>query len=86
MARASAQTHAAPPYVSSHAVLWERDGTPIDLGSLGGPSAGASAINDHGDVSGTSVDCGRFSTPFLWNRNPADSLQLNPPATAFRRD
>ena len=32
------------PYVSSaHAVLWERDGTPIDLGSLGGPVSGATA-------------------------------------------
>jgi probable HAF family extracellular repeat protein len=47
-------TIAPPPYVSAdHAVLWEPDGTPVDVGSgLGGP-AGASAINERGDVSGT---------------------------------
>ena len=68
-----------PPYVSiSHAVLWERDGTPIDLGNLGGPS-GASAINERGDVSGTALTPDGSPRPFLWTRESRTPLQLNPP-------
>jgi probable HAF family extracellular repeat protein len=73
-------TTAPPPYVSTgNAVLWERDGTPIDLGSLGGPSAGASAINDRGDVSGTSATADGSVRPFLWTPESRTLLQLNPP-------
>jgi probable HAF family extracellular repeat protein len=69
-----------PPYVTpSHAVLWERDGTPVDLGSLGGPSSGASAINNHGDVSGTSATPDGLPRPFLWTSESSTLLQLNPP-------
>jgi probable HAF family extracellular repeat protein len=69
-----------PPYPSSpHAVLWERDGTPIDLGSLGGPVSGASAINDRGDVSGTSTTADGSPRPFLWTPESRTLLQLEPP-------
>jgi probable HAF family extracellular repeat protein len=69
-----------PPYPSgAHAVLWERDGTPIDLGSLGGPFAGASAINDRGDVSGTAATADGSVRPFLWTPESRTLLQLNPP-------
>jgi probable HAF family extracellular repeat protein len=70
-----------PPYVTSHrAVLWERDGTPIDLGSLGGAFAGASAINDRGDVSGTSATADGSVRPFLWTPESRTLLELDPPA------
>ncbi|HZQ56267.1 MAG TPA: hypothetical protein VFB14_29025 [Bryobacteraceae bacterium] len=64
MSRASAP----PPYTSiDHAVLWQ-DETPVDLGdSLGGP-AGASAINEGGDVSGT-----------LWTPETRKAVPLQPP-------
>jgi probable HAF family extracellular repeat protein len=69
-----------PPYVTPYrAVLWERDGTPIDLGSLGGAFAGASAINDRGDVSGTSATPDGSVRPFLWTPQSHTLLQLNPP-------
>jgi probable HAF family extracellular repeat protein len=70
-----------PPYVTSaHAVLWERDGTPTNLGSLGGPISGASAINNRGDVSGTSTTADGSTRPFLWTpESPRTLLQLNPP-------
>jgi probable HAF family extracellular repeat protein len=73
-----------PPYVSSpHAVLWERDGTPIDLGSLGGSSSGASAINNRGDVSGTSATAEGLVRPFLWTPESRTLVQLDPPSGAF---
>ncbi len=69
-----------PPYVTpSHAVLWERDGTPVDLGSLGGRS-GASAVNDRGDVSGTSFSIADGAPrPFLWTPETRKPVQLQPP-------
>jgi probable HAF family extracellular repeat protein len=70
-----------PPYVTSaHAVLWERDGTPINLGSLGGPISGASAINSRGDVSGTSTTADGSTRPFLWTPESRTLLELDPPA------
>jgi probable HAF family extracellular repeat protein len=70
-----------PPYVTSpHAVLWERDGTPINLGSLGGPISGASAINSRGDVSGTSTTADGSPRPFLWTPESRTLLELDPPA------
>jgi probable HAF family extracellular repeat protein len=69
-----------PPYVSSpHAVLWERDGAPVDLGSLGGPFSGASAINERGDVSGTSSTVDGLPRPFLWTPESRRMIQLIPP-------
>ena len=70
-----------PPYVSSpHAVLWDRDGTPHDLGTLGGPVSGASSINSRGDVSGTSSTVDGFPRPFLWTPETRTLLKLEPPA------
>jgi probable HAF family extracellular repeat protein len=69
-----------PPYPSApHAVLWERDGTPVNFGSLGGPVSGASAINSHGDVSGTSTTADGSPRPFLWTPESHTLLKLNPP-------
>lgn len=69
-----------PPYVTaSHAVLWRRDGTPIDLGSLGGGS-GATAINERGDISGTSTDTDGLPQSFLWTPETRKLVQLVTPA------
>lgn len=71
-------TTAAPPYVSvDHAVLWQPDGTSIDVGgSLGGP-AGASAINDRGDVSGT-YNAMNGPEAFLWTPETRKAIPLQP--------
>jgi probable HAF family extracellular repeat protein len=37
---------------ASHAVLWEQNGKPHDLGTLGGPYSYAHAINESGDIVG----------------------------------
>jgi probable HAF family extracellular repeat protein len=74
---------APPPYVSiSHAVLWDRDGgAPLDLGTLaGGGPAGASAINDRGDVSGTALAADGSPQAFLWTPESRKPVQLEPPA------
>jgi probable HAF family extracellular repeat protein len=63
-----------PPNVPSspHAVLWEKDRTPVDLGSLGTPPAGtpplniASAINNRGEVVGGSLVKDGTVHQFLW--------------------
>jgi probable HAF family extracellular repeat protein len=39
----------------AHAVLWEKDGTPIDLGNLGGTYNVASSINELGEVVGGAI-------------------------------
>jgi probable HAF family extracellular repeat protein len=72
-------TTAPPPYTSiDHAVLWQ-GGTPIDLGgSLGGP-AGASAINDHGDVSGTYISVDGSPQAFLWTPETRKAVPLQTP-------
>jgi probable HAF family extracellular repeat protein len=52
-----------------HAVLWDRDGLPTDLGSLGGPFNLASAINDRGEVAGGALSPGDGTIhAFLWTR------------------
>lgn len=62
---------ALPPQPNgSHAVLWERDGTPINLGDLGGAGFNiAGSINNRGEVTGTSQSSqdGTVHT-FLWTR------------------
>ncbi len=69
-----------PPYPSSpHAVLWERNGTTVDLGSFGGSSATASAINNRGDVAGTAATADGLPRPFLWTPESRTMIELTPP-------
>ena len=52
-----------------HAVLWEADGSPVNLGSLGGPLPNvATAINDSGEVVGASQFTDGTIHPFLWTK------------------
>jgi probable HAF family extracellular repeat protein len=53
-----------------HAVLWEKDGTPIDLGTLPGGVGDnvANSINDRGDVVGTEVMSDGTVHAFYWNK------------------
>jgi probable HAF family extracellular repeat protein len=53
-----------------HAVLWERDGSPTDLGSLGGtlPNV-ATSVNNRGEVDGASQTQDGNIHAFLWTRN-----------------
>ena len=69
-----------PPIAAGvHALLWERDGTPTDLGNLGGdgieditlPGIGNIAlyISNNGQVTGGSALPGnKIAHPFLWTR------------------
>ncbi len=53
-----------------HALLWERDGTPRDLGSLGGAASHvATSINNAGQVVGTSQFTDGTVHSFFWSRN-----------------
>jgi probable HAF family extracellular repeat protein len=53
----------------AHAVLWEKDGTPIDLGSLAGLAPNvAGSINNLGQVVGTSPFSDGTIHTFLWTR------------------
>jgi probable HAF family extracellular repeat protein len=50
-------------------VLWEADGSPVNLGSLGGPLPNvATAINDSGEVVGASQFTDGTIHPFLWTK------------------
>ena len=71
-------TLAVPPIVGPHAVLWDSDGTPFDLGNLGGsvdvsiPAVGnrATYINNRGEVVGGSTLAGdKTGHAFLWTRD-----------------
>jgi len=62
---------AIPPNPNGrHAVLWEADGTPVNLGSLGGTASNiASSINELGEVVGTSQSSkDDYIHAFLWTR------------------
>jgi probable HAF family extracellular repeat protein len=66
-----------PPYPSpGHTVLWERDGTAVDLGAYGS----ASAINEHGDISGTISGPDGALQAFLWTPETRKAVQLELPA------
>lgn len=53
-----------------HAVLWDTDGRPVDLGSLPGAVAyAATAINNRGDVVGNALFPDHTVHPFFWTRN-----------------
>lgn len=60
-----------PLQAGPHAVLWERDGKPINLGSLGGSILNtAASINDRGEVVGGSNLSGNQTIhTFLWTKN-----------------
>ena len=54
---------------AAHAVLWEKDGTPINLGSLGGGGFNIpGTINDRGEVAGASLAKDGTVHPFLWTK------------------
>jgi probable HAF family extracellular repeat protein len=67
-------TSPPPLAVGPHAILWEADGTPVDLGNLGSTAGSAAlAINNLGDVVGASSlrdDSTIFNgnVAFLWTR------------------
>jgi probable HAF family extracellular repeat protein len=66
-------TEGLPPQVNGlHAVLWEADGTPMDLGRFGDADHAmfnnASSINDLGDVVGTSEANDGTVHSFLWTK------------------
>jgi probable HAF family extracellular repeat protein len=71
---ACSNTQPPAPAYGSHAVLWEADGTPVDLGNLGSAAGNAGiGINNFGEVVGASwtrddanVSNGSFG--FLWTR------------------
>jgi probable HAF family extracellular repeat protein len=66
---------ALPPFTAgpqaAHAVLWEKDGSPHDLGSLvsGGTINIAGGINDRGEVAGGSQSSGGAPHAFLWTED-----------------
>ncbi len=66
-----ATTPLLPLAIGPHAVLWERDGRPVDLGSLGAGTVfntGAS-LNDRGEVVGGANTRGNKSIhTFLWTK------------------
>jgi probable HAF family extracellular repeat protein len=58
-----------PGQNAPHAVLWERDGTPVNLGSLSGSTFNIPAgLNDRGEVAGASLAADGTVHPFLWTR------------------
>jgi probable HAF family extracellular repeat protein len=64
-----ANTAIPPVPAGPHAVLWESDGTPRDLGNLGVPGfAVASSINNRGDVVGGALAPDGTIHAFLWTK------------------
>jgi len=60
---------AIPPMPAGpHAVLWDTDGTPIDLGNLGGTNNIADAVNDQGQVVGGASTKDGVIHSFLWTK------------------
>lgn len=60
----------SPGFGAPHGVLWEKDGTAVYLGSLGGgPFTVPGAINDRGAVAGASLSSEDGTVhPFLWTK------------------
>src|SRR5882724_687836 len=57
-----------PDITARHAVLWEEDGSPTDIGGLGGAAHIASSINNRSDVVGSSQLADGSVHAFLWTR------------------
>lgn len=61
-----------PPFLipnGPHAVLWERDGSPVNLGTLpGGVTTVPTAINNRGNVVGNVQFADGSVHPFLWTK------------------
>ena len=76
MGASGACSNTEPPPIAygSHAILWEADGTPVDLGNLGSALGNVGlAINNRGEVVGASHlrdDATPFNgtVGFLWTR------------------
>jgi probable HAF family extracellular repeat protein len=74
-------TDLPPQPMGTRSVLWEKDGTVIDLGGLGGAFSLPSSINDRGDVVGAASDPNGNLRPYLWTRewgNPHSLGSLHP--------
>ncbi len=54
--------------ISTHAVMWDRDGTVTDLGNLGGASNIAGNINNRGEVVGTAQAPDGTIHAFRWTK------------------
>lgn len=67
-------------YGTAHAVLWHSDGSPTDLGTLGGTTANiATAINDAGDIVGQSALTGNTTYhAVLWRHGAIRDLGTLP--------
>jgi probable HAF family extracellular repeat protein len=61
-------TDLPPVPMGTRSVLWDRDGTPIDLGGLGGTLSLPSSITDRGDVGGAASDKDGNLRPYLWTK------------------
>jgi probable HAF family extracellular repeat protein len=59
-----------------HGVVWQ-NGTPTDVGTLGGPQTGAAAINNNGQVTGWSQTSTDADHGFLWSSGKMTDLGLN---------
>jgi probable HAF family extracellular repeat protein len=59
-----------------HAVLWQ-NGTPADLGTLGGPQAAAAGINNLGQLVGFAQTSTDADHGFLWSNGKMTDLGLN---------
>jgi probable HAF family extracellular repeat protein len=59
-----------PLQIGPHAVFWKRDGSPVDLGSLGGKIYNtAAALNDRGEVvGGSNLSGDKTIHTFLWTK------------------
>ena len=59
-----------------HGVVWQ-NGTPTDLGTLGGPQTEAAAINNNGQVTGFSQTSTDADHGFVWSNGKMTDLGLN---------